>query len=228
MQEINWDTIIDVYCVNVGDKYGPEYVFKLKSAVERHLKQPHNFWCITDKPELYPFSIKSDDLPGYWSKISVFKYTGRCLYFDLDVIIHGAIDELAMTTGNFHMILPLWKDPRKAKFVSDRPDIGTSLHNSSVMNWNDSREIYNKFMKDPEYYIFKYRGDDRFLTHETEPKTFPTKKRPPIIYSYRDGAHYDDDNESFKYRKEYSVALFHQKPEIHDCLDHDIVKENWI
>ena len=61
MQEINWDSIIDVYCVNVGDKYGPEYVFKLKSAVERHLKQPHNFWCITDKPELYPFSIKSDD-----------------------------------------------------------------------------------------------------------------------------------------------------------------------
>ena len=32
----------------------------------------------------------------------------------------------------------------------------------------------------------------------------------------------------FKYRKDYSIALFHQKPEIHDCLDHDIVKENWI
>ena len=73
MQAINWNTPVDVYCVNVGEKYGPEYVFKLKSAVERHLTQPHNFWCITDKPELYPFSIQSDDLPGYWSKISVFK-----------------------------------------------------------------------------------------------------------------------------------------------------------
>ena len=28
---------IDVYCVNVGDKYGREYVYKLKEAVKRHL-----------------------------------------------------------------------------------------------------------------------------------------------------------------------------------------------
>ena len=184
---------IDVYCVNVGDKYGREYVFKLKNAVKRHLKVRHRFYCITDKPHLYPFAIQADDLPGYWSKISVFKHTGRCLYFDLDVIIHGKIEELAMTSGAFHMIEPLWKDPRKAKFIKDRPDIGTSLHNSSVMNWNDSREIYEKFMKDPEYYMFKYGGDDRFLTHETKHKVFPSKSRPPIIYSYRDGSHYNDD-----------------------------------
>jgi hypothetical protein len=212
---------INVYCVNVGDKYGREYVFKLKNAVEKHLHLKHRFYCITDKPELYPFSIKSDNLPGYWNKISIFKHTGTCLYFDLDVIIHNNIDKLV--SDNFKMINPVWKNPYKAKYVEDRPDIGTSFTNSSVMAWTNETKIYDKFMSDPEYYIFKYDGDDRFLYHETKHKTFDTN----IIYSYRDGAHWETDNEKFKYRKEYSVALFHQQPEIHDCIDHNIVKENW-
>ena len=80
---------INVYCVNVGDKYSSEYVYKLKSAVERHLGFKHRFYCITDKTELYPFAIQSDDLPGYWNKLSIFKHKGRCLYFDLDVIIYN-------------------------------------------------------------------------------------------------------------------------------------------
>ena len=213
---------INVYCVNVGDKYSSDYVYKLKSAVERHLSFRHRFYCITDKTHLYPFAIQADDLPGYWNKISIFKHKGRCLYFDLDVIIHGKIDDLVSDT--FKIIEPVWKDPRKAKFIKDRPDIGTSLNNSSVMAWTNETKIYEKFMKDSDYYIFKYDGDDRFLTHETEYETFNTN----LIYSYRDGAHWQTDNEKFKYRPNYSVALFHQKPEIHDCLDHDIVKDNWI
>lgn len=213
---------INVYCVNVGEKYSSDYVYKLKSAVKRHLGFRHRFYCITDKTHLYPFAIQADDLPGYWNKISVFKHKGKCLYFDLDVIIHGKIDDLVSDT--FKIIEPVWKDPRKAKFVKDRPDIGTSLNNSSVMAWTDETKIYEKFMKDSDFYILKYDGDDRFLTHETRHDTFDTDK----IYSYRDGAHWQNDNEKFKYRKDYSVALFHQKPEIHDCLDHDIVKDNWI
>tara|TARA_Y100000385_G_scaffold223157_1_gene233227 strand:- start:796 stop:1455 length:660 start_codon:yes stop_codon:yes gene_type:complete len=217
--------VIDVYCVNVGNKYGSQYVYKLKTAVEKYLKLPHNFWCITDKTELYPFSIQADDLPGYWNKISIFKYTGTCLYFDLDVIIHGNIDMLVSDRlMPYRLINPVWKNPSKAKFVKDRPDIGTSLNNSSVMSWSSETKIYEKFMKDPEYYIFKYDGDDRFLSHETTFKTFDTD----IIYSYRDGAHYKNDNTNFKYRPDYSIALFHQKPEIHECSDHKIVKDNWI
>ena len=155
---------INVYCVNVGDKYSSEYVYKLKSAVERHLGFKHRFYCITDKTELYPFAIQSDDLPGYWNKLSIFKHKGRCLYFDLDVIIHGSINDL-ITDHVFRQINPVWKNPSKAKYIKDRPDLGTSFTNSSVMAWSDETEIYEKFMKDPEYYIFKYHGDDRFLYH---------------------------------------------------------------
>lgn len=214
--------MIDVYCVNVSTKYSTEYVHKLKTAVEKHLSLPHKFWCITDKPELYPFSIQADDLPGWWNKISVFKYTGSCLYFDLDVIIHNSIDELVSDT--FKTIPKLWKDPHEAVIVLDRPDLGTSPTNSSVMAWSNEQQIYEKFMEDPEYYILKYYGDDRFLAHETKYDTFDSG----LVYSYRAGAHWKNDNASFKYRPDYSVALFHQKPEIHECLDHEITKEHWI
>ena len=65
---------INVYCVNVGEKYSSDYVYKLKSAVKRHLGFRHRFYCITDKTHLYPFAIQADNLPGYWNKISVFKH----------------------------------------------------------------------------------------------------------------------------------------------------------
>ena len=91
-------------------------------------------------------------MPGYWNKISVFKHKGKCLYFDLDVIIHGKIDDLVSDT--FKIIEPVWKDPRKAKFIKDRPDIGTSLNNSSVMAWTDETKIYEKFMKDSDLLYF--------------------------------------------------------------------------
>ena len=62
---------------------------------------------------------------------------------------------------------------------------------------------------------FSYDGNDLLIGY-----TNPCVEESNVAFN--------DDNEKFKYRKEYSVALFHQKPEIHDCLEHDIVKDNWI
>ena len=92
------------------------------------------------------------------------------------------------------------------------------------MRWTDNKKIFDKFLKHRDLYLRLYSGIDRFLYHETRHDTFETGK----IYSYRYGAHWQLDNEKFKYRPNYSVALFHQKPEIHDCLDHKIIKDNWI
>lgn len=206
---------VKVFCVNVGDKYSIEYVYKLKAAIERHLSYSHKFFVYTDQPKNYPFSIKAEyDLETWWNKLLVFENTGPCLYFDLDTIVHGSLDKLVQDT--FHMVNPSWKNPNKAKFLEDRPDLGTAYANSSVMAWQDSREILEHFLEDPEWYVFRYHGDDRYLHHEHEYKTFDEG----LIYSYR--------NNNFNIKLDHSVALFHQKPEIHDCLDHQIVKDHWI
>ena len=206
--------MLRVICVRTGTKYNEWWENNLKYMVDNYSGLKYNEFVVI-KENLYELQVAN--------KLIMFDRYRDCqnIYFDLDVIIHNSIDNLFHK--DFHMILPIWKDPWKAKIIKERPDLGTSYTNSSVMCWYNEKKIYKKFMKDPEYYMFKYRGDDRFLFHETKHKTFNEK----IIYSYRDGAHWKDDNDKFKYRKEYSIALFHQEPEIHDCIEHSIVRENW-
>ena len=45
--------------------------------------------------------------------------------------------------------------------------------NSSVMVWNaeDHHWVWDKFEEDPNWYIMKYYGDDKFLGNEVENKT---------------------------------------------------------
>jgi hypothetical protein len=204
---------VKVYCVNWGTKYSPDHVHILKDAVSKYLTLPHSFFVYTDQPDLYENSIQTKyDLEGWWNKLLIFENTGPCLYFDLDLIIHGNIDHLVR--DEWHMINGFWKKGKK--YLIDRPDLGTSYANSSIMSWTDSRHILNHFMKDPEKYIFQYNGDDRYLHHEHDYKTYEAKDK---IYSYK--------TDRFKYQPDKSVALFHGEPKITDCLDHEVVRRHW-
>ena len=70
-----------VYCVNVGNKYSPDYVFRLKSMVERNLTIPHNFIIYTDHTKMQKL-VKGDnvivrklpfhDYEGWWNKLTLF------------------------------------------------------------------------------------------------------------------------------------------------------------
>ena len=40
-----------ILCVKWGDKYGREYVEKLKQQCEDNCSIPFNFYCLTDKKE---------------------------------------------------------------------------------------------------------------------------------------------------------------------------------
>lgn len=90
-----------------GDKYGPEYVYRLKAGLERHLKQPHRFLVVTDYEldgiETTP--IKDPGLtkhPGCIARLRLFDEvwqrdigaTGRVVNIDLDAIVTGPLDHL--------------------------------------------------------------------------------------------------------------------------------------
>ena len=59
MEKIMDNTIL---CVKWGDKYGREYVEKLKEQCEKNCSVPFNFYCLTDKPT-EPYDIL---LPVDW------------------------------------------------------------------------------------------------------------------------------------------------------------------
>lgn len=77
-----------------GDKYGPEYVERLRKGVARHLRQPYRFVCFTPEP--------GDPTQGCLCRVRMFdtewqKRNGiddRLVNIDLDTIITGPLDEL--------------------------------------------------------------------------------------------------------------------------------------
>ncbi len=119
--------MLTVACVlSPGPVYNVAHVSRLHMMAKRHLKQPHQFVCVTD-------SI----FPGWWAKISLFKparFHGRVLYLDLDVTVTGSLDELADFDAPFVL-------------VKDWQRIG---YNSSVMSWDAGHldRLYTEFTDD--------------------------------------------------------------------------------
>ena len=87
-------------CVKAGPKYGPEYVTRLRDGIKRNLKTEHDFVCYTDDPvpgvECEPLPA---DLPGWWSKLGLFKLARPLIYFDLDVVITGDLTPIVEWDG---------------------------------------------------------------------------------------------------------------------------------
>jgi hypothetical protein len=159
--------MIDVYCVNVGTKYGRDFDSRLKESVAKHLTQEHTFTCITDKPEKeYDKPVTHPELRGVFHKLSLFQFTGNCLFFDLDIVINDNIDFL---TDEFRRLTLVdsspWKqdslrDPLKFRMTQN------TLVNSSIMRWSDEREVFEKFMRHRDMYVRLYSGIDRFIYNE--------------------------------------------------------------
>ena len=178
--------MINVICVKWGTKYSASDVNRLKRNVERYLTIPHNFYCYTEDPtdlECDTISIPPEhDLEIYWNKLAMFEdgfLEGTCLYFDIDVVIQNNIDNIFdYLSDNLTMIKAYWKgedcitDGSSPKF-KERWDM---YCNSSTLLWTAGKtsHIWDRFWSDPEYYVMKYKGIDRFIFHEGfNPDFFP-------------------------------------------------------
>lgn len=128
---------VHVVTVCTGEKYDPRCVEIVHDMVARNLSNIDvQHWCLTDRPEALPNGVApiAATLPGWWAKVELFAdrmpwaVGDRVLYFDLDVVITGQLEELAQTKG----IIRDWNWP---------------CYNSSVMVWDhgEHREIWSMF-----------------------------------------------------------------------------------
>lgn len=91
--------MLKILCVWVQGNvpYSSEYVYRLRSMVGRTISRPHEFICLTDRPEqLQKLSGRTIEIPspigypGWWSKLQLFnprhELKGPGLYVDLDVL----------------------------------------------------------------------------------------------------------------------------------------------
>ena len=157
--------MITVLCVRFGNRYGREYVERLRNMVARHLTVPYEFACLTNDPTpiegVRNIVIPEQKYPRlWWHKVHMFDpslgITNRILYFDLDVVIHANINKLVETANN--------------DFFGIK-DFNRSFHsnwnylNSSAMTWigGQSFDIWDQFKTSPEQVMKRFPGDQDWI-----------------------------------------------------------------
>ena len=216
--------MLTVVCVKWGTKYGPKYVYNLRTMVQRNLTHKHNFVCLTDDPTdincdtiLFP---ENNDLETYWNKMYLFKrdmLKGKCVYFDLDIVIQNNIDEIVNYTDKLTGVYTYWNDLKSDGSYPYAILKWKVPFNSSVMAWTaeDYYWVWDKFDEDRDWHIIKYYGDDKFLGNEIKNKgTFPDKWIYSRLYGSKEK---DTPNEILKLYRGYSEGLYNF-PEYKICL----------
>ena len=212
--------MITVACVFWGDKFSDDYVYNLKSMVERNTTVPHQFVCFSDR-ELE--GIKTVKLiPGYegwWNKMQMFntdfKLGNRVVYLDLDTLIVDNIDWLLEYDGMFMGIEDL------GSVNKHQPELKGRLQ-SGVMAWDYrlNSHLWNRFTSSGESQ--RYRGDGEYLNH-----IVPKYQRDFIQKRYKGKL------KSYKYQvysegitDDLSIICFHGRPSIPQAMT-ETVTTGW-
>jgi hypothetical protein len=200
--------MLHICCIRAGGAFSPAYVSNLFDMVRRNLADGFEgeFVCFTDQPyKLDPGIVVRPlpaNLPGWWSKLALFRAGlfpegDRVIFFDLDTLITGRLDELAAYDGPFAILRDFF-----------RPN-GMQ---SSVMAWRagEQQEIWETYteagwpMHDPggdQSWIERHacKGQVRFL-QTLFPNLFVSYKQingPP---------------------EKASVVVFHGRPRPHEVV----------
>ena len=219
---------MNIVCVKWGTKYGPDYVNKLYSMVQRNMSIDFQFFCYTDDvngldSEIHTIPIESD-LVEWWPKIDLLNIMtrGETILFDLDVVILNPLERLCSTkTRTVSVLYSQWKEGYVQPLAKEK---FPTLYNSSIMKWTDKQgqEVYQYFQKHKQSILFKYSGIDRFLFNEqVHVDTLPTS----IAYSYWKGVRYLKDTTPEKLRPDYEVCILNHGNKQHE-LD-TWVKDYW-
>jgi len=109
-----------IACVKWGKTYHACYANRLYDMVKRHLPRgiAFTFLCFTeDAAGLVPgitARALPEDLSGWWNKLYLFKNRvfeeqDRVIYFDLDTLITGPLDEIAGYRGDFALLRDFYR-----------------------------------------------------------------------------------------------------------------------
>jgi hypothetical protein len=230
--------MISVLCVKYGNKYGVEYVEKLRNMLSRHLSIPYEFVCLTD--DARPISgVRSIVQPVsnykkmWWHKVHMFNpeldLRDRILYLDLDVIIHNNIDKLV--------------DRADEEFFGIR-DFNRKFHkswnhmNSSVMSWKHrtQSEIYEKFQEHPNE-AQRLHGDQDWIWKVAKHRVtfWPNEWIQSYKWEIRSKEELTIANGKRNFKnvrndvsphKDCCIAVFHGDPNP-DTVNDSFVLENW-
>ena len=232
-----------ILCVKWGDKYGNEYVERLKDQVEKNCSVPFNFYCLTDNPT-HSYDI---ELPTAWDAYENGKFWAyrklymldericgikgeQFLYLDLDVIIQQDLKyffEIDMDRP--YIVKGWWNDIEVCK--KNFAKFQSPMINSSVIRWNSTqmRKVYKHINDNLDVIFFTYPTIDNYLNHfwynmhedmedkyDHNDRSFLNVFPKGDIYSWYKGNVFPDDMEPKKKRERCKICLFNNSGEDND------------
>ena len=232
-----------ILCVKWGDKYGNEYVEKLKEQVENNCSVPFNFYCLTDKPtQSYDIQLPTIwdayENGKFWAYRKLYMFNERVadikgdqfLYLDLDVIIQQDLKyffEIDMDRP--YIVKGWWNDIEVCK--KNYAKFQSPMVNSSVIRWNRAQlqKVYKHINDNLDVIFFTYPTIDNYLNHfwynmheetrsdvDRSDKSFLNVFPKGDIYSWYKGNIFPDDMEPKKKRQECKICLFNNSGEDND------------
>jgi hypothetical protein len=191
-------TVCTVY--KTGGDYTAEYVHKIYEGVKQNTTLPFEFYCFTNSDEELPGTkiALNDDLPGWWSKMELFKkHIGRAVYFDLDTIIVGNIDKLLEYDGPMAMLQDFCN-----------PELA-----SGVMAWNSPLQFIYYMAMEREAHIRDNpkMWDQHLIEAALKDKKWSVDIIQNIVKTYSYKLHCKDGTPS-----DASIVCFHGKPRPHE------------
>lgn len=183
-----------VACVyKTGGDYSLEYVKRLRDGVKKNCNRP--FVCLSDdfgaKEYCDEYIPLVNGWDGWWSKIELFNNFDSALYFDLDTVINGDIQELCDYDHKFTMLSDFnKKNTRPAsgvmawngdyRYIYDRFSMNLTKKYSAKNNlWGDQGYINDVLDKDPDR--FQDIFPSRFASYKWDR---PIKKRKASVVCY--------------------------------------------
>lgn len=213
------DAVIRVVCFKCGDKYGPEYVARMKAMFARHLSLPHTFTCYTEKPvdgvDCLPLPT---EYQYWWCKIGAFKpgvVTGPAILSDLDMVFVRSLDWVADFLDADLAAIENWgSKPRQGPLYEDEIS-------SAFMIWNGrgaTDVIYERFSP-ADIRRLTPHGDQTFITEVMRGRVtlIPQERIASFKRHCRDQGGPPADA---------SVVAFHGTPRPHEVSDRWVV-EAW-
>lgn len=213
-------------CVNVGRRYGDEWVHRLRSMVSRNLDIDFNFVCLSDHDIDGVDTVKTDK-HGWWAKVDLFKpgqFPGFNMYLDLDVVITGDITPIVQRYMDTDKVIApddfsysLINPKRKLVGETRRLLGGDGTVNSSVMFWSGDAgaDVYTKFT---EAKTKEVHGDQNWITQALWPEKL--------------GLMDDADVCSYKYHyihgiRPAPIVVFHGSPKVSDLPERHPLRQAW-
>jgi hypothetical protein len=226
-----------ILCVRFGNKYGREYVERLRNMVSRNLDLPYEFVCLTD--DRHPiegvrsiYQSASNYQKLWWHKIHMFDknlpLAGKILYFDLDVVIHKDISKLVKFP--FQQMAGI-RDFNRKFYPS------WQYLNSSAMAWyhGNQHHIYEGFKNDTanamrlqgdQDYIWKVIRNKITFWPESWIQSYKWEIRSRNELAMVQGKRVFKNVFNGDPDPECSVTVFHGDPKPQDVMDRYVV-ENW-